>query len=128
MARAAADSDVFNAIAEARRREILSLLVGGERSVSQLVDALELQQPAVSKHLRVLHDVGLVRARRDGRRTLYRANAQGLRPVHDWTSRFERHWRRQLDRIKERAERRVSDRRRPHPVDRGRSGGPKKER
>lgn len=112
MPRAAAHSDVFNAVAEPRRRDILGYLASGERSVSQIVDALELQQPSVSKHLRVLHGVNLVRARRDGRRTLYRANPRALKPLHDWTETFERHWKRQLSRIKDRAER--------HPLRRGR--------
>ena len=111
MARAATSSDAYNAVAEPRRREILSFLALGERSVGEIVDALECGQPSVSKHLRVLRDVGLVRTRRDGRRTLCRINANGLRPLHEWTATFERLWRRQLVRVKQRAEQR-------RPVDR----------
>ena len=104
MARAATSSDAFNAIAEPRRREILNYLSLGERSVGEIVDALAYGQPSVSKHLRVLRDVGLVRARRDGRRTLCRIDADGLRPLHEWTAGFERLWRHQLKRVKQRAE------------------------
>jgi DNA-binding transcriptional ArsR family regulator len=105
MARAATTSDVFNAIAEARRRDILVYLAAGERPVGEIVVAMELAQPSVSKHLRILSEVGLVAARRDGRQVLYRTNADGLKPLHDWTRQFERYWRGQLARIKERAER-----------------------
>jgi DNA-binding transcriptional ArsR family regulator len=104
MARAATTSDVFNAIAEPRRREILNLLALEERCVSDLVDRLECAQPSVSKHLRVLSDVGLVRARRDGKRVLYRTNAEAIKPLHDWTSTFQQLWRSQLSRVKARAE------------------------
>jgi DNA-binding transcriptional ArsR family regulator len=103
--RAATSSDVFNAVAEPQRRAILNLLAGDERPVGDIVDVLELAQPSVSKHLRVLRDVGLVRARRDGRRMLYRTNAEAIRPLHVWSGTFERFWRHQLTRIKERAER-----------------------
>lgn len=103
--RAATTSDAFNAIAEPRRRDILALLAAQERPVSHIVDRLGLEQPAVSKHLRVLRDVGLVHVRRDGRQMLYRTNADAIRPLHEWASRFERYWGRQLSRIKERAER-----------------------
>jgi DNA-binding transcriptional ArsR family regulator len=102
--RAATTSDVFNAIAEPRRRDILVYLAQVERPVGDIVVALGLEQPSVSKHLRVLRDVGLVHVRRDGRQILYRTNAEKIRPLHEWTSRFERYWRRQLIRIKERAE------------------------
>lgn len=105
MARAATTSDPFNAIAEPRRREILELLARRERPVADLVDALQLAQPSVSKHLRVLLDVGLVDVRRDGRQAFYRTNAEQLRTVFEWTRLFEKHWQRQLVRIKERAER-----------------------
>ena len=105
MPRAATSSDVFNAVAEPQRRVILSFLAADERAVGEIVDALELTQPSVSKHLRVLRDVGLVRARRDGRRVLYRTEATALRPLHEWAGTFERHWRNQLARIKEQAER-----------------------
>jgi DNA-binding transcriptional ArsR family regulator len=104
MARAATTTDVFNAIAEARRRDILNLLALEERSVSDLVDELECAQPSVSKHLRVLSDVGLVESRRDGKRVLYRTNAAAIKPLHDWTSTFQRLWRHQLSRVKTRAE------------------------
>jgi len=103
--RAATSSDAFNAIAEPRRRDILDFLASRERPVGDIVAALGLAQPSVSKHLRVLKDVGLVDVRRDGRQMFYRTNAAGIRPLHDWSSRFERYWRSQLIRIKERAER-----------------------
>jgi DNA-binding transcriptional ArsR family regulator len=105
MPRAATTSDTFNAIAEPRRRDILDYLAPRERPVGDIVVALGLAQPSVSKHLRVLRDVGLVEVRRDGRQIFYRTNAAGIRPLHEWTSRFERYWRSQLERIKERAER-----------------------
>jgi DNA-binding transcriptional ArsR family regulator len=105
MPRAATTSDAFNAIAEPRRRDILVMLALRERPVGEIVEELGLPQPSVSKHLRVLWDVGLVDARRDGKQMLYRTNPEGLRPVHEWTSRFERYWRNQLTRIKARAER-----------------------
>ena len=104
MPRAATSSDVFNAIAESRRRDILVFLAGSERSVGDIVDALELGQPSVSKHLKVLRHVGLVDVRRHGRQMLYRTNAEAIRPLHEWTSAFERFWRHQLMRVKERAE------------------------
>lgn len=104
MARAATTSDAFNAVAEPRRRDILSFLAMEERSVSEIVDQLELEQPSVSKHLRVLKDVGLVRSRREGRRILYSTNAEAIRPLHEWTSTFEKFWRHQLSRIKHIAE------------------------
>ncbi|WP_181781712.1 ArsR/SmtB family transcription factor [Pseudonocardia pini] len=92
MARAATTTDAFNAVAEPRRREILEVLARGERSVGDLVGELELAQPQVSKHLKVLHEVGLVAVREDGRRRLYRLNGRGLKPIHDWVARFEQHW------------------------------------
>jgi len=104
MPRAATTSDTFNAIAEPRRREILEFLAPRERPVNDVVTELRLAQPSVSKHLRVLLDVGLVQMRREGRQVLYRTNAEALRPLHEWASRFERHWRNQLGRVKERAE------------------------
>ena len=104
MARAATTSDVFNAIAEPRRRDILDYLAPRARSVGDIVAALSLTQPSVSKHLRVLHDVGLVEARREGRQVFYQTNVDGIRPLHDWTSRFEQYWRHQLRRVKARAE------------------------
>ncbi len=105
MPRAATTSDAFNAIAEPRRRDILAFLAPRERAVSDVVDALNLPQPSVSKHLRVLLNVGLVEARREGRQVFYKTNADAIRPLHEWTSSFERYWHNQLTRIKERAER-----------------------
>jgi DNA-binding transcriptional ArsR family regulator len=104
MSRAATTSDSFNAVAEPRRRDILDFLAPAERPVGDIVVALGLAQPSVSKHLRVLRDVGLVEVRRDGRQAFYRTNAEAIRPVHDWTRGFERYWRDQLSRIKQRAE------------------------
>ena len=104
MARAATTSDAFNAVAEPRRRAILNYLALQERPVGEIVDSLGLEQPSVSKHLRVLLEVGLVNVRRDGRRMLYRTNAEAIRPLHEWTETFERYWRHQLSRVKERAE------------------------
>lgn len=92
MARAATTTDAFNAIAEPRRRQILDLLAGGERSVNDLVALLGLAQPQVSKHLRVLREVGLVDVRDEGRQRLYRLNSQPLKPVHDWIKGYERTW------------------------------------
>ena len=104
MPRASTTSDPFNAIAEPRRRHILEFIAGEERSVSEIADALDLNQPSVSKHLIVLRDVGLVTARRDGRRTMYRTNADKLRAIHKWSAMFEKYWRGQLRRIKAHAE------------------------
>ena len=104
MARAATTTDAFNAVAEPRRREILEYLAGSERPVEDIVVALRLAQPSVSKHLRVLRDVGLVHVRRNGRHKYYKTNAQALRPLHEWTKFFEKLWTHQLTRIKERAE------------------------
>jgi DNA-binding transcriptional ArsR family regulator len=104
MPRAATTSDAFNAVAEPRRRDILNYLALQERPVGDIVASLGLEQPSVSKHLRVLKDVGLVSVRRDGRHMLYRTNAEAIRPLHEWTSTFERLWSHQLQRIKERAE------------------------
>ncbi len=104
MARAATTSDPFNAVAEPRRREILQYLAGSERPVEEIVIALKLAQPSVSKHLRVLRDVGLVHVRRNGRHKFYRTNPEAIRPLHEWTKTFEKLWTHQLNRIKERAE------------------------
>jgi DNA-binding transcriptional ArsR family regulator len=104
MARAATTSDAFNAVAEPRRRDILAYLALQERPVGDIVDSLGMEQPSVSKHLRVLRDVGLVHVRRDGRQKLYRTNAEAIRPLHEWTGTFERFWKHQLLRVKERAE------------------------
>jgi DNA-binding transcriptional ArsR family regulator len=92
MARAATTADTFNAIAEPRRRQILDVLAGGEHAVNDLVRALGLAQPQVSKHLRVLREVGAVEVRDDGRRRLYRLNGQALKPIHDWVKEYERTW------------------------------------
>ena len=92
MARAATTADAFNAIAEPRRRQILDLLAPGERPVNDLVAELELAQPQVSKHLRVLREVGAVEVRGEGRRRLYRLNGAALRPIHDWVKDYERTW------------------------------------
>jgi DNA-binding transcriptional ArsR family regulator len=105
MPRAAATSDPFNAIAEPRRRDILEYLAAREHPVGDIVTALGLGQPSVSKHLRVLLDTGLVEVRREGRQAFYRTNADGIRPLNEWTRRFERYWRSQLTRVKARAER-----------------------
>jgi DNA-binding transcriptional ArsR family regulator len=104
MARAATTLDAFNAVAEPRRREILNFLVLRERPVGEIVAALGMEQPSVSKHLRVLLDVGLVNVRREGRHRMYRVNAEAIQPLHEWTGTFERYWRHQLNRVKERAE------------------------
>jgi DNA-binding transcriptional ArsR family regulator len=108
MPRAATTSDAFNAIAEPRRREILSYLALKERAVGDIVTTLGVEQPSVSKHLRVLRDVGLVHVRREGRSMFYRTNAEALRPLHEWAGTFERFWRNQLNRVKERAEGKVT--------------------
>ena len=105
MPRAATTSDAFNAVAEPRRREILSYLALQEHSVGDIVATLDLEQPSVSKHLRVLRDVGLVHVRREGRRMLYRTNAEAIRPLYEWAGKFERLWAHQLKRVRERAER-----------------------
>ncbi|MGH9416137.1 MAG: ArsR/SmtB family transcription factor [Terriglobales bacterium] len=104
MARAATTSDAFNAVAEPRRRDILAFLALDERPVGAIVEALEMGQPSVSKHLKVLREVGLVRVRRDGRHVYYRTNAPAIRPLHEWTGHFERLWQHQLLRVQERAE------------------------
>ncbi|GAB3567666.1 metalloregulator ArsR/SmtB family transcription factor [Amycolatopsis endophytica] len=99
MARAATTADAFNAVAEPRRREILDLLAGGEKPVNDLVAVLGLAQPLVSKHLRVLREVGLVEVRDSGRQRVYRLNAQPLKDIHDWVSGYRRLWSERFDRI-----------------------------
>ncbi|WP_369138700.1 ArsR/SmtB family transcription factor [Modestobacter versicolor] len=99
MARAATTSDVFNAIAEPQRRDLLVLLRAGERPVTELARELGTTQPGASKHLRVLREVGLVRDRRAGRQRLYGLDARGLRPVHEWTGGFEGFWHASFDRL-----------------------------
>lgn len=97
MARIATTTDAFNAVAEPRRRQILDALIGGERSVNDLVTILGFVQPQVSKHLRVLRAVGLVKVRDDGRQRLYRLNGQALKPIHDWLSTYEQTWNERFD-------------------------------
>ena len=92
MARAATTTDAFNAVAEPRRRQILDLLAEGERPVNDLVELLHIPQPQVSKHLRVLREVGVVAAREDGRQRLYRLRPEALQPIHDWVKNYERLW------------------------------------
>ncbi|MFF6959531.1 ArsR/SmtB family transcription factor [Streptomyces sp. NPDC088197] len=99
MARAATTSDAFNAIAEPQRREILALLRGGERPVTELARELGMTQPQASKHLRVLREVGLVRVRGAGKQRLYGLDARGLRPIHEWTGGFEEFWNGTFDRL-----------------------------
>lgn len=101
MARAATTTDAFNAVAEPRRRQILTLLAGGERPVNDLVDELGLAQPQVSKHLRVLRDVGLVETREHGRQRMYRLNGRRLKPIHDWVKQFEQTWNQRFDAMDE---------------------------
>ncbi len=99
MARAATTTDTFNAVAEPRRRAILDVLAGGERPVGDLVRLLGVPQPQVSKHLRVLREVGAVEVRDDGRRRLYRLNGRALKPIHDWVSNYERLWSDRFDQL-----------------------------
>jgi DNA-binding transcriptional ArsR family regulator len=117
MARAPTSSDAFNAVAEPRRRQILDVLARGERPVNDLVSALAIAQPQVSKHLRVLREVGLVDVRDAGKQRLYRLNAGRLKAIHDWVKAFEPFWDRQLDRVKERAERKAKGLRASEPSD-----------
>src|ERR1044072_4286770 len=97
MARAATTADAFNAVAEPRRREILDLLAGGERAVNDLVQQLGLAQPQVSKHLRVLREVGAVDVRDSSRQRLYRLNGHALKPIHDWVKSYEATWTERFD-------------------------------
>lgn len=99
MARAATTTDAFNAVAEPRRRQILDALAGGERSVNDLVTLLDLAQPHVSRHLRVLREVGLVEVRDDGRQRMYRLNGQSLKPIYDWVKTFEQTWNERFERM-----------------------------
>jgi DNA-binding transcriptional ArsR family regulator len=108
MPRAATTSDAFNAVAEPRRRQILSYLALRERPVGDIVANLNLDQPSVSKHLRVLRSVGLVRVRCDGRHKFYRTDAEAIRPLHEWAGTFERYWQHQLTSVKKRAEEQMS--------------------
>lgn len=99
MARAPTTSDVFNAIAEPQRRDILDLLATGERSVNDIAEALDMQQPQTSKHLRVLRAVELVAVRSEGKQRVYRLQGEALKPVHEWVSQFERTWQERFDRL-----------------------------
>lgn len=99
MARSPTTSDAFNAVAEPRRRQILDLLAGGERPVNDVARSLHFKQPQLSKHLRVLREVGLVSVRGSGRQRLYKLNGEGLKPIHDWVKTFERFWNESLDRL-----------------------------
>jgi DNA-binding transcriptional ArsR family regulator len=99
MARAATTTDAFNAVAEPRRRQILDVLVGGELPVNELVRRLGVAQPQVSKHLRVLREVGLVDVRDEGRRRMYSLNGHSLKPIHDWVKNYERMWTERFDRL-----------------------------
>jgi len=101
MARAATTADAFNAVAEPRRREILDLLASGERPVNDLVLLLGATQPQVSKHLRVLREVGLVEVREEGRQRMYRLNGEPLKPIHDWVKNYERTWNERFDALDE---------------------------
>ncbi|MDW5264126.1 MULTISPECIES: helix-turn-helix transcriptional regulator [Acidobacteriaceae] len=111
MPRAATTADVFNAIAEPRRREIIAVLIDGkEHAVGEVVSTLRLPQPAVSKHLGVLRKVGIVTVSKRGQLRMYRLNAKELKPVHDWVKTYERFWTHQLDKVKQRAEQKMMQR------------------
>src|SRR2546425_13370640 len=99
VARSSTTSDVFNAIGEAHRREILDALIAGEKAVGAIVNDLSMSQPQVSKHLRVLSEVGLVRCRAEGRRRLYRLEPARLRPMHEWFTKYEQVWNERMDRM-----------------------------
>ncbi|MEZ4860151.1 MAG: metalloregulator ArsR/SmtB family transcription factor [Caldilineaceae bacterium] len=99
MARLATTSDVFNAIAAPQRRAILELLTAGELSVAEIAEALDLNQPQASKHLRVLHEVDLVNVRREGRQRIYQLQSESLKPIHDWVDQFEQFWSERFDRL-----------------------------
>ena len=99
MARSSTTSDVFNAIGDAHRREILDALIAGEKAVGAIVTDLSMSQPQVSKHLRVLSEVGLVRCRAEGRRRLYRLEPARLGPLHEWLAKYEQAWNDRLDRM-----------------------------
>ena len=101
MARAATTTDAFNAVAEPRRRQILDALADGERRVNDLVAVLEISQPQVSKHLKVLREVGLVEVREAGRERIYRLDSRSLKPIHDWVGKYERMWSERFDALDE---------------------------
>ena len=109
MARAPTTLDPFSAVAEPKRRRVLELLAEGELPVNDIVHSLRWPQPMVSKHLGVLKEVGLVSVREDGRQRFYRINGEVMKPIYDWARTFERFWSHQLDRIKERAERKARE-------------------
>ena len=114
MARAPTTLDPFNAVAEPKRRRVLELLAeGDEFPVNDIVGSLGWPQPMVSKHLGVLKEVGLVSVREDGRQRFYRINGEVMKPIHDWAKTFERFWTHQLDRIKQRAERKAKEQHKP---------------
>src|ERR1700726_2575014 len=111
MARAATTADVFNAIAEPRRRQVIAVLAdGGNYAVGEVVARMRMSQPAVSKHLGVLRKVGVVSVIKRGQHRMYRLQAAQLKPVHDWVKTYERYWTHQLSRIKQRAEQKATDR------------------
>ncbi len=99
MARLSTTTDVFNAIAEPQRRAILELLTAGELSVNEIAEALDLNQPQASKHLRVLHEVDLLDVRREGRQRIYQLQSESLKPIHDWVGQFEQFWSKRFDRL-----------------------------
>jgi DNA-binding transcriptional ArsR family regulator len=101
MARRATTADAFNAVAEPRRRQILDLLATGERPVNDLVKRLRLAQPHVSRHLRILREVGLVRVREEGRQRMYQLNGRPLKPIHDWLRNYEQAWNEQFEALDE---------------------------
>jgi DNA-binding transcriptional ArsR family regulator len=101
MARTPTTADAFNAVAEPQRRRIIDLLAGGERSVNEIAAALKMRQPQVSKHLKVLREVGLVRVRDDGRQRVYTLNGEALRPIYEWVGPYERFWRESFERLDE---------------------------
>ena len=107
MPRAATTLDPFNAVAEPKRRQVLDMLIAGERPVNEMVISLGWTQPQVSKHLGVLREVGLVNVRRQGRQRVYSLNGEQLKPIHEWVKTFERFWSHQLARVKARAEEKV---------------------
>ena len=101
MARLATTTDVFNAVAEPQRRQILNLLVQGELSVNEIAEALDLKQPQTSKHLRVLREVGLVNVRTEGKQRVYQLQSERLKPIYDWLRPFEQLWQARLDRLED---------------------------
>ncbi|MCL4803625.1 MAG: winged helix-turn-helix domain-containing protein [Anaerolineae bacterium] len=101
MARTPTTSDAFNAVAEPQRRRIIDLLASGERSVNDIAAALKMRQPQVSKHLKVLREVGLVSARGEGQHRLYSLNSEALRPIYEWVSPYEKYWRESYERLEQ---------------------------